>query len=390
MDSPTHKDAFLSLLSSCLPCRSSTPPLDGLHDEDDMSLHSTYRPHTRRRRKTGVFCGLFGQPRGQIRLESDDEIERRRYDSDAAPLPDAAIRSISAQPGRKPESPEEELARLRAEKAARKARRKDRRERKRQLAIAGEFEGFIGSDLLPISPPSTTTSTPGIDESIAIDDSDDADADMGAAVYTQSSSGTRSSSSGTSTSMSSRRPFASNNALGLGIQRGPPSPLAQSHTPNEPNEPNEPNDQSNEPNDQSNDKAEPKIRIPTSTPGAGPGPRTMENSPRLAPTLDSPRAFPSGFPAAGFSPGLGLGKSAGFPSPGLGKSNGFPSPGLALGLNGGNSSFPSPGLGSPGVRSGSGIGARSASPFNTGPPRKGSLTAGMGVALANRGDQVRG
>ncbi|KAG9086461.1 hypothetical protein FRC06_003083 [Ceratobasidium sp. 370] len=474
MDAPTHLDAFRALLSSCLPCTNRPPALppsptlrprsndlDSLlrppssdleNDTDAMSLHSSFGSDARARRKKkrrGMpqLCGLnlFGKPR--IALESDDEGDqqqrpqrsertrspprvRPRYDSDAAPLPDAAIDSLARaqtqrqeQPLRLEESPEEELARLRAEKAARKARRRDRRERKaaKQLALdSGEFEDYpgsgtgLGSDL-PISPPSTTTTTPGVDDA----DPEDSDADMGAAVYTRSSGragGQSGSSSGTGTSRTSR---SGSNALGLGF-RGPPSPLGQSYVSAPPpppppvlvdvspkeepvvssrdepavdsksesasptDEPSPSPKETTTPSDTSLDTSpphthapRPKIHIsnlgsnnlPMSSPGAGPGPRTMESSPRIAAN--------NGFP----SPRLGgPSNDSGSPSPRLGGTgNGFPSPGLGLSGAG----FPSPRIGVAG--SGSGIGGGVAG-FPFGPARKGSLTAGMGVALANRGN----
>ncbi|KAG8744319.1 hypothetical protein FRC10_010391 [Ceratobasidium sp. 414] len=465
MDAPTHLDAFRALLSSCLPCTNRPPALppspplrprsndlDSLlrpassdleNDTDAMSLHSSFGSDARARRKKkrrGMpqLCGLnlFGKPR--IALESDDEDGqqqprhpeltrspprvRPRYDSDAAPLPDAAIDSLARtqqpqrqeQPLRLEESPEEELSRLRAEKAARKARRRDRRERKaaRQLALdSGEFEGYpgsgtgLGSDL-PISPPSTTTTTPGVDDA----DPEDGDADMGAAVYTRSSgrrAGQSGSSSGTGTSRTSR---SGSNALGLGFQRGPPSPLGQAYVSAPPpppppvlsskdelavdstGEPASPKDdpspslkETSAPSDTSLDTSaaqtrtpRPKIHLPNivsnnlpmSSPGAGPGPRTMESSPRIAAN--------NGFP----SPRLGgSSNNSSFPSPRLGGTgNGFPSPGLGLSGVG----FPSPRIGVVGNGSGAGAGGGAVG-FPFGPGRKGSLTAGMGVALANRG-----
>ncbi|KAG8792995.1 hypothetical protein FRC12_004202 [Ceratobasidium sp. 428] len=465
MDAPTHLDAFRALISSCLPCTNRPPALppsptlrprsndlDALlrppssdleSDTDAMSLHSNFGsdPRSRRKKKKrGMpqLCGLnlFGKPR--IALESDDEDDqqrpqpqrsqrpeqtapspprvRPRYDSDAAPLPDAAIDSLARsqsqqQPLRLEESPEEELARLRAEKAARKARRKDRRERKaaKQLALnaTAEFEGYPGSGSgtgtpdLPISPPSTTTTTPGVDDA----DPEDGDADMGAAVYTRSSGrpGVQSgSSSGTGTSRTSR---SGSNALGLGFRGGPPSPLGQTYVTAPPPPPppavaevilkdepvvastNEPSTRSKEkspsleevPSDTAPETTSqtrtprPKIHIsnlasnnlPMSSPGAGPGPRTMESSPRIAANNGFPSPRPGGPASASINNG--------FPSPRLGggSGNGFPSPGLGLSGVG----FPSPKLG---------INGSSGFPF--GPARKGSLTAGMGVALANRGD----
>ncbi|KAH7332798.1 hypothetical protein B0J17DRAFT_146465 [Rhizoctonia solani] len=394
MDNPTHTDAFLNLLSSCFPssCRPNAPTLPPSprlgtllresESDDAMSLHSTYRPHTRQKKKKPAMqlCGinLFGKPRGQIRLEDDDETEppiprpRPRYDSDAAPLPDSTIQSLSArsptteQPTRQ-ETPEEELARLRAEKAARKARKRERK-LKRQLALehTPEFEGFIGSggDGFPISPPSTTTSTPGIEDLMSdrgssrlVDDADpeDADADMGAAAYTRSTRSRSESGSSATRSSRARDELVPGNALGL---RGPPSPLAQECIPEnevvgkrpEPvvrAEPVEPTQARAEPtkSEPPTTRPRPKIHIsdlPLSSPGAGPGPRTLENSPRLAstpttyfptdsPHLTIPRHLPSPRPTlapTGFpSPGL---SRKGFPSPGLGKSYGS----LAgLGLN---------------------------------------------------------
>ncbi|CAE6452032.1 unnamed protein product [Rhizoctonia solani] len=515
MDNPTHADAFLNLLSSCFPssCRPSPPALPPsprlgalLRDsesDDAMSLHSTYRPHTRQKKKkpTMQLCGLnlFGKPRGQIRLEDDDETEpplprpRPRYDSDAAPVPDSTIQSLSArsptseQPTRQ-ESPEEELARLRAEKAARKARKRERK-LKRQLALeqTGEFEGFIGSgdgrDGFPISPPSTTTSTPGIEDLMSdrgssklVHDADpeDGEADMGAAVYTRSTrSRSESGSSATRSSRAREEGLVPGNALGL---RGPPSPLAQSHIPEaneaEPIPPRselqtqpepmtkskpepEPMTQAHQPEPITESKPRPKPKIhisdlPLSSPGAGPGPRTLENSPRLnarrevdsgseTPRREDGYGFPSHLP----SPRLGLPPPrlpSGFPSPGLSR-KGFPSPGLGkshgsgtgLGLNstsgsgalpvengsgksvvgstsksvlpGGNGSESSltrhvldegrdagsgdagsqrsrgSGDGSGSVGSGQGGGGNA----NWGEGRGGRITAGMGVALANRG-----
>ncbi|KAG8696570.1 hypothetical protein FRC11_000649 [Ceratobasidium sp. 423] len=418
MDNPTHADAFLNLLSSCFPsgCRSNPPALPPsprlgalLRDpesDDAMSLHSTYRPHTRQKKKKPAMqlCGvnLFGKPRGQIRLEDDDDEPpisrpRPRYDSDAAPLPDSTIQSLSGrsptteQPTRQ-ESPEQELARLRAEKAARKARRRERK-LKRQLALeqTGEFEGFIGSgdgrDGFPISPPSTTTSTPGIEDlldgsdrgssRLVDEDPEDGDADMGAAVYTRSTRSRSESGSSATRSSRARDELVPGNALGL---RGPPSPLAQSHIPeaSEPvddavpsrAEPEQVQTRSEpepitktepilktepiaEPKPVTEPKPRPKPKIhisdmPLSSPGAGPGPRTLENSPRLAglgtlrhqegyetprheegyfphpsPRLGLPPPRLSGFPSSGLS-------RKGFPSPGLGKSHGS---GAGLGLN---------------------------------------------------------
>ncbi|QRW10560.1 hypothetical protein RhiLY_09559 [Ceratobasidium sp. AG-Ba] len=467
MDAPTHLDAFRALLASCLPCTNrplALPPsptlrprsddLDALlrppssdleNDTDAMSLHSNFgsdaRARRKKKKKNGMpqLCGLnlFGKPR--IALDSDDEDRppqqhhsqpgrtspprvRPRYDSDAAPLPDATISSLAAgtqpqqdQPLRLEESPEEELARLRAEKAARKARRRDRRERKaaKQLAleaVGGEFEGYPGSGPgtdLPISPPSTTTSTPGLEDG----DPEDGDADMGAAVYTRSngrSSVFSGSSSGTGTSRTGRSRSGSN-ALGLGLHKGPPSPLGQAYVSAPPPPPpvlvdvgpkeeanviskDEPKDQiilssgdesATAPKDESSPSskgkqvadtraARPKIHIsnlvsnnlPMSSPGAGPGPRTMESSPRIVAA--------NGFP----SPRI-TNSNNGFPSPRIGAGSGFPSPGL--GLTG--AGFPSPRIGGGGS---GGIGAPAGFPF--GPARKGSVTAGMGVALANRGD----
>ncbi|KAJ1302249.1 hypothetical protein OPQ81_001069 [Rhizoctonia solani] len=428
MDNPTHTDAFLNLLSSCFPssCRSNPPALPPsprlgalLRDpesDDAMSLHSTYRPHTRQKKKKPAMqlCGinLFGKPRGQIRLEDDDEADetepplprhpRPRYDSDAAPLPDSTIQSLSTrsptteQPTRQ-ESLEDELARLRAEKAARKARKRQRK-LKRQLALehTAEFEGFIGSgDGFPISPPSTTTSTPGIEDLMSdrgVDDADpeDGDADMGAAVYTRSTRSRSESGSSATRSSRARDELVPGNALGLGL-RGPPSPLAQSHIP-EAKEPEtesvlatraepvletrteplpeplvqpSPSPTTESKPSSAHTRPKPKIHIsdlPLSSPGAGPGPRTLENSPRLAskrqdlesqsqtptqtqmqtPTLDTPKREESsyGFPSPRLSlpsPRLGLPPPSGFPSPGLRRlppSKGFPSPGLARAAQG--------------------------------------------------------
>ncbi|CEL58904.1 hypothetical protein RSOLAG1IB_08924 [Rhizoctonia solani AG-1 IB] len=431
MDNPTHADAFLNLISSCFPssCRPNPPALPPsprlgallreTESDDAMSLHSTYRPHTRqKKKKAGMqLCGinLFGKPRGHIRLEDDDDTEpplprpRPRYDSDAAPLPDSTIQSLSArsptteQPT-KQVSPEEELARLRAEKAARKARKRERK-LKRQLALehTAEFEGFIGSggDGFPISPPSTTTSTPGIEDllegsdrasSRLVDDADpeDGEADMGAGVYTRSTRSRSESGSSATRSSRAREEGLGVNALGLGL-RGPPSPLAQVPIPEESDsvikyraepefakpelansqaeaeilepqtesasgkakvETNPPIQAHPEPEPEqlktSITRQRPRIRIsdlPLSSPGAGPGPRTLENSPRMQSLQDSSAqdgyGFPSGSPHLAIpsprhtnlpTPRLGMpSPSTGFPSSGLSR-KGFPSPGLGKSL----------------------------------------------------------
>ncbi|KAG8707494.1 hypothetical protein FRC08_000469 [Ceratobasidium sp. 394] len=233
---------------------------------------------------------------------------------------------------------------------------------------------------------------------------------MGAAAYTRSNGragGQSGSSSGTGTSRTSR---SGSNVLGLGFQRGPLSPLGQSYVSAPPPPPvlvdvgpkeepvvsskDEPAvDESASPKDEPSSSPKetptpsdtpldasptrtraprPKIHIsnivsnnlPMSSPGAGPGPRTMESSPRIVAT--------NGFPSPRLS---GPSNNSGFPSPRLaGTGNGFPSPGLGLSGVG----FPSPGLGA--------VGSGGAGGFPFGPGRKGSLTAGMGVALANRGD----
>ncbi|KAL5637745.1 hypothetical protein ACGC1H_002116 [Rhizoctonia solani] len=384
MDNPTHADAFLNLLSSCFPtCRSNGPAappspqlgalLRDAESDDAMSLHSTYRPHTRQKKKKSAMqlCGinLFGKPRGQIRLEDDDNeppFPRPRYDSDAAPLPDSTIQSLSTPTTEQPtrhESPEEELARLRAEKAARKARKRERK-LKRQLALeqAGEFEGFIGSgEAFPISPPSTTTSTPGIEDMMSdrgstrfgsdrsarlVDvDPEDEEADMGAAVYTRSTrSRSESGSSATRSSRAREEGLVPGNALGL---RGPPSPLVQEYIPEvrEPEPEPEPVESQPKPATLTETKpARPKPRIhisdiPLSSPGAGPGPRTLENSPRLA-GLETPRQTEGYFvsPRLGSSSNLALDspRHAGPDTPKLA----IPRPVLALAPSG----FPSPGL----------------------------------------------
>ncbi|CAE6435430.1 unnamed protein product [Rhizoctonia solani] len=428
MDNPTHADAFLNLISSCFPssCRPKPPALPpsprlgallrDTESDDAMSLHSTYRPHTRQKKKKSAMqlCGinLFGKPRGQIRLEDDDDTEpplprpRPRYDSDAAPLPDSTIQSLSArsptteQPT-KQASPEEELARLRAEKAARKARKRERK-LKRQLALehTAEFEGFIGSggDGFPISPPSTTTSTPGIDDllegsdrasSRLIDDADpeDGEADMGAGVYTRSTRSRSESGSSATRSSRAREEGLGVNALGLGL-RDPPSPLAQVPIPEDRDESDSAVKSRAEPEltkpqaepELVNTRAEsesgkvqvepsphpepepepeqlktpttatrqrPRIHIsdlPLSSPGAGPGPRTLENSPRMQSLHDSSMqdgyGFPTGSPHLAIpsprhtnlpSPRIGLPSPSGFPSSGLSR-KGFPSPGLGKSL----------------------------------------------------------
>ncbi|KAF8687057.1 hypothetical protein RHS03_10021, partial [Rhizoctonia solani] len=446
MDNPTHADAFMNLISSCFPssCRPNAPALPpsprlgallrDTESDDAMSLHSTYRPHTRQKKKKPAMqlCGinLFGKPRGQIRLEDDDDLEppmprpRPRYDSDAAPLPDSTIQSLSVRSPTTPTtteqptkqaSPEEELARLRAEKAARKARKRERK-LKRQLALehTAEFEGFIGSgggDGFPISPPSTTTSTPGIEDlldgsergsSRLIDDADpeDGEADMGAGVYTRSTRSRSESGSSATRSSRAREEGLGVNALGLGL-RGPPSPLAQVPIPEDRNESEsvikstaepeiaksqveadlfvaqtepttptkvEPPVQAQPEPDQlktptSPTRQRPRIHIsdlPLSSPGAGPGPRTLENSPRLQSLQESSLQDGYGFPSPHLSvpsprhtnlptPRIGLASPSGFPSSGLSR-RGFPSPGLgkSLGLPsgaGGLNSFSARGSG---------------------------------------------
>ncbi|QRW23601.1 hypothetical protein RhiXN_08637 [Rhizoctonia solani] len=360
-------------------CAPPSPRLGALlrdtESDDAMSLHSTYRPHTRQKKKkpTMQLCGinLFGKPRGQIRLEDDDDLEppmprpRPRYDSDAAPLPDSTIQSLSARSPTTPTteqptkqaSPEEELARLRAEKAARKARKRERK-LKRQLALehTAEFEGFIGSieDLLDGSERGSSR---------LIDDADpeDGEADMGA---------------GRNEEFESEGEGLGVNALGLGL-RGPPSPLAQVPIPEDRNESEsvikstaepeiaksqveadlfvaqtepttptkvEPPVQAQPEPDQlktptSPTRQRPRIHIsdlPLSSPGAGPGPRTLENSPRLQSLQESSLQDGYGFPSPHLSvpsprhtnlptPRIGLASPSGFPSSGLSR-RGFPSP----------------------------------------------------------------
>ncbi|OAX40549.1 hypothetical protein K503DRAFT_687342, partial [Rhizopogon vinicolor AM-OR11-026] len=196
MDGFSYKDSIRAAFASCLPCISSTVPvqsndntytdarthseLEGLLRDADteaetLSLHSNIGAGRRKQRKRPTFSltlfgyTLFGRP--PIYL-SDDEDERgwRRplgtvssstLDSDAAPLDASTIARLSS-----PDRIEVEQQRREEEarrKAERKARRRERRERERMstlltlnggsLAEGDNFEGFQGSgesSLLPL------------------------------------------------------------------------------------------------------------------------------------------------------------------------------------------------------------------------------------------------
>ncbi|KAG1731610.1 uncharacterized protein EDB91DRAFT_1058526 [Suillus paluster] len=241
VDNFSYRDSIRAALASCIPCFSSTVPVDSndntrsdvrshrspsneleglLRDTDTeaetLSLHSNIGAGRRKPRKRPAFSltlfgyTLFGRP--PIYL-SDDEDERgwrgralgtpssSTLDSDAAPLDSSVIARLSS-----PDRAEAEQQRREEEarqKAERKARRRERRERERMsallslnggsLAEGDDFEGFQGSGEAPVSSlpaPDFGLFVRAQEELSAIsgkgEGSEDADdADLGGELYTR-------------------------------------------------------------------------------------------------------------------------------------------------------------------------------------------------------------